>query len=323
MTVPQAKNNDPSLSSFAIDSPAGVGLTPAFDPTVLAYTATAPVGTTSVRFVPVTTQPTAVLTASSPATYDDPVKRTAVILPVSPGDNTLTVSVTAPDGLTTRTYTVLVKVLRAATVLPDPASVTKIVGGFKVNVKVQNATLSATATLGTETACSTANPSVSVGAPNGANIASVAVTGVFKGCTITLSFTATPSPGYAVGTIAPVSAVSDSDVVKFTAGTPVATADGFTVTWTVTNGSIDNCQMSADSPSTASLDTFDDTGATVSGLLTSMSATVECTFTPAPLMFNIDARSVTGTSLRPSKIDRKSTRLNSSHEWISRMPSSA
>ena len=38
----------------------------------------------------------------------------------------------------------------------------------------------------------------------------------------------------------------------------------------------------------------------------------------------VDAKSIVGVlSLARSKTDRKSTRLNSSHEWISRMPSSA
>ncbi|MBU6213352.1 MAG: cadherin-like beta sandwich domain-containing protein [Actinomycetales bacterium] len=300
VNVPQARNNDPSLASFSVESPAGVGFTPAFDPEVLAYTATAPVGTTSVRFLEVTTQPSATITVSAPASYDS--AKSTVTLPVSPGDNTLTLTTKAPDGITTRVYTVTIKVLRAATVRPDVASVLKIVGGFQVNVLVQNATLTATATLGSEPSCSTSTASVVVGAPNASSVASVAVTGVYKGCTITLAFDATPSLGYAVAPIAPISAVSDSDVVGFTASAPVATGDGFTVNWAVTNGSIDTCQMSADSPGIALLDSFDDNGATVSGLLTSMSATVECTFTPAPLMFNIGTRSVTGTSLRPSKM---------------------
>jgi gliding motility-associated-like protein len=80
-------------------------LTPDFSPEITSYTANVNPGITSIRITPTTIYPTATLTVNGmPVTSGT----ASSAIPLSEGSNTITIFVTALDGITTNTYTVTV-----------------------------------------------------------------------------------------------------------------------------------------------------------------------------------------------------------------------
>ena len=105
--------NDAALSNLSLSS--GTLLSPAFSAGTTAYTAAVPFHQVNITVVPTAAQGGATLTVNSSAVTSGSA---SAILPLNVGTNTLSVQVTALDGITKLTYTVVVA--RAA---PSPGDV--------------------------------------------------------------------------------------------------------------------------------------------------------------------------------------------------------
>ncbi len=100
VNVNVALSQDANLLDLEVSNGA---LSPAFDPATLLYTDNVPSGTTSVSVAPLADDPdAAVLVNGVPVAPGQPSN----LIPVSTGPNSIAILVTAPDGVTTKTYTV-------------------------------------------------------------------------------------------------------------------------------------------------------------------------------------------------------------------------
>ena len=95
-TPPPPASSDASLSSLSVT---GVALVPAFSPSVTSYTATVPISTNSVDVSVTTSDNNASFTING---------STNASVGIAEGDNTISIVVTAENGTTTRTYTIVV-----------------------------------------------------------------------------------------------------------------------------------------------------------------------------------------------------------------------
>lgn len=102
ITVTRAASPNAYLSNLRVN---GQTISPSFIYSTAAYTANVPWATTAVQVTATTVEPAATITINGTAvvshTASDP-------LPVDIGDNTITTVVTAPDGISTKTYTIVV-----------------------------------------------------------------------------------------------------------------------------------------------------------------------------------------------------------------------
>ena len=108
----RAPATDATLSGLALS--AGT-LAPAFDSAVTGYAATVANAAASITVTPTTTDAHATVTVNGTAVTSG---HASASLPLSEGDNTITIAVTAEDGVTTKTYTATV------TRLPAPPAIT-------------------------------------------------------------------------------------------------------------------------------------------------------------------------------------------------------
>ncbi|WP_264538480.1 MBG domain-containing protein [Flavobacterium sp. N1736] len=115
ITVTRAVLNDATLVDLSISE--GI-LNPAFDPAVTNYTATVESNIASVAVTSLLSDPSAVMTLNGIAVNDGESRE----LPLIAGDNIIKVEVTAEDGITKKTYTVIIN----RKVLPDKVAGTNI-----------------------------------------------------------------------------------------------------------------------------------------------------------------------------------------------------
>ncbi len=102
VTVTRAPSADATLAHLTLS--AGT-LSPSFDPATTGYTALVDLGTTSITVTPTADELDAAITVNGVAvTSGSP----SASIPLSVGPNTITIGVTAKDGITTDTYTVVV-----------------------------------------------------------------------------------------------------------------------------------------------------------------------------------------------------------------------
>jgi hypothetical protein len=97
-----APGNNSSLSALALGS---ITIHPAFASATTTYTATMAAGITSVTVTPTVTDPTATVTADGASVASGSASGT---IPLTAGANTITIVVTAQDGVTTTTYTITI-----------------------------------------------------------------------------------------------------------------------------------------------------------------------------------------------------------------------
>ncbi|GKS09301.1 hypothetical protein YDYSY3_03010 [Paenibacillus chitinolyticus] len=102
LTITRAPSSNALLSSLTLS--AGT-LTPVFDSGTTSYTAQVATGVSSIDVTPVLADGTATMTVNGQAATSG----TAAPVSLNVGDNTITVVVTAQDGMTSETYTVTVK----------------------------------------------------------------------------------------------------------------------------------------------------------------------------------------------------------------------
>lgn len=277
-----APAKDATLKSLAVVTPKKIALAPKFSAARTKYTATVPVGTKKVVFKAVPKQPKAKAVVALPKTFKD-------------GPNKVTITVTAPDKKTKKVYTVTVIVLKASTVSIVPGTVTVVPGGVSLKIKVVNASILPVITTVNSTACAKSVPYPLVGQPDVFNVVQVLVQGVAKGCQFTLSFTVKPRRGYAPAKVLPVTLTPTQDKAGFARGKFEATDDGFRLEYKLFLTKI-SCKLSAYSPANAVL-AFDDTSLRVSGLATTQSATVVCTFEADPGTIGLEPEVITGSPL--------------------------
>ncbi|WP_173218558.1 S-layer homology domain-containing protein [Paenibacillus alba] len=133
--IPGASNNA-NLSSLAIS---GVALSPSFDPITIFYTASVVNGVTSVTVTPTVSDGNATMKVNGTVVSSG---QTSGAISLNVGSNPITVAVTAQDGKTTQTYTVIVtraKVITASSnaliqVTIEPVSI--IVPSGVTNAKI-------------------------------------------------------------------------------------------------------------------------------------------------------------------------------------------
>jgi hypothetical protein len=262
-----APAQDASLKSLAVTAPKGIKLAPKFKATVKKYSITVPAGTKKVAFKAVPTQAKAKVAIKAPKAYKS-------------GANNVLITVTATDKKTKSVYTVVVNVLKSATVVVDAKNLQIVPGGFLVKVTLLNATIAPTVTVTSADAkCKASIPYAFVSAPDATNAVQVLVQGVVKGCTASLALSVNPAKGYAPVKVTPVVAAPTRSRVAFLAKPLIRTGDGFTVDYQVLGASISCVSNSVDNPDTTSI-AFTQTKLTVSGLLVGSLASVKCTFVP-------------------------------------------
>jgi len=100
--VTRAPSSNANLSTFKISNGT---LTPAFSSPTTSYAASVANGVASITVTPTSTDPTATITVNNVAVPSGSASQT---LPLVVGPNTITTKVTAGDGVTTKTYTLVV-----------------------------------------------------------------------------------------------------------------------------------------------------------------------------------------------------------------------
>jgi|GEM_PF-125238 len=98
----QAIGTDATLTSIG----GGLTLSPTFSSSITNYTATIPYTSTNTYVAPVTNDPNAMVTVNG--VYRSSYSSGSDYIPMNVGNNTITIVVTAQDGVTTKTYTVVV-----------------------------------------------------------------------------------------------------------------------------------------------------------------------------------------------------------------------
>ncbi|MCP8939836.1 cadherin-like beta sandwich domain-containing protein [Alsobacter sp. SYSU M60028] len=178
LVVTRAASSDATLRSL---TPSVGALSPAFASTTTAYTMTVSSQTASISLTAVTNATTATLTVAGAATASG---ASSAPIALSTGDNTIDVVVTAEDGVTTRTYSVVVTRLSASVstlsnIAPSVGTLTPAFttanSNYTVNVSNATTSIALTPTLTDSSATAT----VSLGAQS-ATVASGATSGAFN-----------------------------------------------------------------------------------------------------------------------------------------------
>jgi gliding motility-associated-like protein len=102
VTVNRAPSTDAYLAFIKLS---GTGVSPAFKPTTTAYTASVHNAVSSITVTPTTRDTNATVTVNAAGVTSGTASDA---IPLSEGDNTITAMVTAQDGSTTKTYTIIV-----------------------------------------------------------------------------------------------------------------------------------------------------------------------------------------------------------------------
>ena len=209
---------------FDLSSSAGT-ISPAFSPTTTSYTASVPNSTASVTITPTVTDPTSTVTVNGNTVASGTV---SPAIPLSIGNNTITVLVTAQDGTTTKTYTIQVTRISNVATLSGLAS-----SAGALSPTFSSSTTTYTASVSNATASVTVTPTVTDPTAtvkvNGASVpsdsASAAIPLSIGGNTVTVLVTAqdgTTTKTYTVIlTRAAPSAIDTLSGLSTTAGTLV------------------------------------------------------------------------------------------------------